>query len=99
MRAIEDAVRLTRLENEKQELLERVVQANQELKHQLNIRDVMYQIGKSITLIHPTKTLEKIVDAALFLTNAEEGRLFLIDPDTGRLHKPHRMEKGQQKAT
>jgi class 3 adenylate cyclase/DNA-binding response OmpR family regulator len=93
MRAIEDALRLTRLENEKQELLERVVQANQELKHQLNIRDVMYQIGKSITLIHPTKTLEKIVDAALFLTNAEEGRLFLMDPHTGKLHKPIEWKK------
>src|SRR5512147_1309440 len=34
MQAIEDALRLTRLENEKQELLERVVQANHELKHQ-----------------------------------------------------------------
>lgn len=88
LRAIEDALRLTRLEQEKQELLERVLQANQELKHQLDLADVMDQIGKSITLIHPTETLERIVDAALFLTNAEEGRLFLMNPRTGTLNEP-----------
>ncbi len=93
MRAIEDALKVTRLEREKQELLERVVQGHRELKHQLNIRDVLYQIGKSITLIHPSKTLERIVDAALFLTNAEEGRLFLINPRTGHLHKPIERKK------
>lgn len=93
LRAIEDALRVTRLEKEKQELLNRVLQANQELKHQLNVRDVMYQIGKSITLIHPTQTLERIVDAALFLTNAEEGRLFLINPRTGQLHAPIERKK------
>lgn len=93
LRAIEEALRSTRLEKEKQELHEQVVQANTELKHQLSIRDVMYEIGKSITLIHPAKTLERIVDAALFLTNAEEGKLFLINPITGQLHKPIERKK------
>ena len=93
LQAIEDALRVTRLEKEKQALFEQVLQANQELKHQLNIRDVMSQIGKSVTLFHPTKTLERIVDAALFLTNAEEGRLFLINPRTGQLHKPIERKK------
>jgi class 3 adenylate cyclase/DNA-binding response OmpR family regulator len=86
--AIEDAVRVTRLEKEKQDLLEQVLQANQELKQQLDLQDLMYQIGKSITLIHPSQTLERIVNTAVFLTNAEEGRLFLINPQTGQLHKP-----------
>jgi class 3 adenylate cyclase/DNA-binding response OmpR family regulator len=93
LRAIEDALRVTRLENEKQELLDRVLAANQELKHQLNIREVMYQIGQTVTLLHPTKTLERIVDAALFLTDAEEGKLFLINPRTGQLHKPIEQKK------
>ncbi|MBI1877262.1 MAG: response regulator [Chloroflexi bacterium] len=93
LRAIDGALRVTYLEREKEALLQRVLQANEELKHQLNIRDVMYQIGKSITLIHPTKTLERIVDAALFLTNAEEGMLFLINPRTGQLHKPIERKK------
>jgi len=88
LQAIEDAVRLTRLEKEKQELLEQVLQANQELKQQLDLQDLMYQIGKSITLIHPSQTLERIVNSAVFLTNAEEGRLFLVNPQTGQLHKP-----------
>ncbi len=88
LQAIDDALRVTRLEKEKQELLERVLQANQELENQLNLQDIMSQIGQSITLFHPTKTLERIVDAGVFLTNAEEGRLFLVNPRTGQLHKP-----------
>ncbi len=103
LQVIEEALQVTYLEREKEELLARVLQTNEELKHQLNIRDVMYQIGKSITLIHPSKTLERIVDAALFLTDAEEGRLFLINPRTGQLHKPiYRQKPGvevSEKAT
>jgi class 3 adenylate cyclase len=93
LQVIEAALRTTRLEQEKQALLEQVLQANEELKHQLSIQDVMYQIGKSITLIHPTQTLERIVDVALFLTDAEEGKLFLINPITGQLHKPIERKK------
>ncbi len=88
LKTIQEALRLTYLEREKEELLARILQTNEEMKHQINIRDVMYQIGKSITLIHPSKTLERIVDAALFLTNAEEGMLSLINPRTGQFHKP-----------
>jgi class 3 adenylate cyclase/DNA-binding response OmpR family regulator len=93
LRAIEEALRSTRLEKEKQALHDQVVQANAELRHQLGIRDVMYELGNSITLIHPAKTLERIVDAALFLTNAEEGKLFLINPITGQLNKPIERKK------
>jgi class 3 adenylate cyclase/DNA-binding response OmpR family regulator len=93
LRAIEEALHVTRLEQEKNELFEQTLQTNQDLQHQLNLRDVMYQIGKSITLIHPTQTLERIVDAALFLTNAEAGRLSLINPRTGQLHKPIERKK------
>jgi class 3 adenylate cyclase/DNA-binding response OmpR family regulator len=88
LQAIEEALRITRLEREKQDLLDQLLHANQELTHQLNIRDVIYQIGKSITLIHPSQTLERIVDAALFLTQAKEGQLYLINPRTGQLQKP-----------
>ncbi|MCL4294120.1 MAG: hypothetical protein KJ077_00240 [Anaerolineae bacterium] len=88
-------MQVTCLEKEKQELLQKLTQTNQELKHQLNLADIMDQIGKSITLIHPTQTLERIVGAALFLTNAEEGRLFLINPRAGTLNEPvHRKKPG-----
>lgn len=88
-------MQVTCLEKEKQELLQKLTQTNQELKHQLNLADIMDQIGKSITLIHPTQTLERIVGAALFLTNAEEGRLFLINPRAGTLNEPVHRKKAR----
>lgn len=95
LKTIQEALRLTYLEREKEELLAKMLQTNEEMTHQINIRDVMYQIGKSITLIHPSKTLERIVDAALFLTNAEEGMLSLINPRTGQFHKPIYRKKAE----
>ena len=103
---IGDALQTTYLEKERQELLRRLVEANeeitavnQELTHRINIMNVMYSIGKDVTLIHPTKTLEHTVEAAMHLTEADEGVLFLINRNTGQLKEPIRSQKTRTAGT
>ena len=86
--AIQDALAVTYLQREKEALTRRVIQTNQQLEQRVHELNVLYHIGKSITaLMHPERLLERIVDAMLYMTKAEEGTLVLIEPDTGQFKK------------
>ena len=81
-RAINKSLTEIRLRREKEALTERVIQANRELQMRLQELNVLYGIGKSVTtLTSMDKLLPKVVDAALQLTQAEEGHIYLQEGD------------------
>jgi class 3 adenylate cyclase/DNA-binding response OmpR family regulator len=89
--AIEKTLYITRLQNEKEALTQQVMQINQQLEQNVRELNTLYQIGKSITaLTNPSKMLERIVDAALFITGGRDGTLTLANPVTEQLRQPIR---------
>lgn len=83
--AIEDVLRFTRLQQERDTLLSEVRQANTQLARRLRELDTLYHVSKAVTALQERdKLLERIVDAALFLTGAMEGQLVLSSDDQAK---------------
>jgi class 3 adenylate cyclase/DNA-binding response OmpR family regulator len=96
--AIEKALTETRLRREKDGLTNRILQANQELQRRLTEFEILYNIGKVITsTMNLDQLLPKLVDAAVQISDAEEGRISLIENQKliRRAHKPPRLEQAQ----
>ncbi len=80
---IERSLSDVRLRKEKDALTERLIQSNRELQLRLQELNVLYSVGKSVTsLTDIDQVLPRIVDAAVKVTNAEEGFLYLLAKDT-----------------
>lgn len=78
--AINRALHLARITRERDAFRERAERQTQE-------STALYNIGKTITsLLHAEEILTQVVSAAVELTLADEGSLFLLDPDTGELY-------------
>lgn len=78
LEAIDRSLTETRLRKEKDALTERVIQANRELKRHIDELNVLYSIGKSVTsLIDLDQLLPRVVDAAIQVTEADVGYLYL----------------------
>jgi two-component system NtrC family sensor kinase len=89
---IERALREVRLQREKEALTARLLQTNRQLEQRLQELHTLSHIGKSVTTLMERDTLlERIVDAALYVTGAEEGALFLEDETASELQE--RMRK------
>lgn len=98
LEAIEGALTETRLRREKDALTNRVLQANQELQRRLHEFEILSQVGKAVTsTMVIDELLPQIVDAAVTITDAEEGFITLIEDQqlVRRAHKPVRLEKAQ----
>lgn len=84
--SVERVLTLARLQQERDALLNKLEHTNNELTHRLRQLDTLYRVSKSVTTLQERdKLLERIVDAALYLTGARDGLLILMDPDTGDL--------------
>jgi signal transduction histidine kinase/CheY-like chemotaxis protein len=60
---------------------------DQQLERRVKELNILYGVGKSVTsLLDLEKVLNRIVEAAVFVTGAEEGSLLLVDKDTGELY-------------
>ncbi|MDX1991072.1 MAG: adenylate/guanylate cyclase domain-containing protein [bacterium] len=82
--AITRALSETRLRKEKEALTERVLHANRELQLRLQELNVLYSLGKNVTaLLDMQQLLPRVVDAAVQITHAEQGHLYLLE--NGRL--------------
>jgi len=93
--SIEDALSVSRLRRERDDLLRRIVLSNQQLEQRVNELQVLYQVGKSVTtLMKPRKMLERVVEATLFVLQGEECTLMLIDSQTDKV-----IEQVHKKAT
>ncbi|HLF26850.1 MAG TPA: adenylate/guanylate cyclase domain-containing protein [Anaerolineae bacterium] len=84
--AIESALTEARLKRERDELVKHVLQANRALESRVRELNALYGIGKSVTaLLDHEGLLNRIVEAAHFVTGAQSCALHLLDLDTGRL--------------
>ncbi|HQE91199.1 MAG TPA: adenylate/guanylate cyclase domain-containing protein [Anaerolineae bacterium] len=82
--SIERVLTLTHLRQERAALLKKLERTNAELTHRLRQLDTLSRVSKSVTTLRERdKLLERIIDAALYLTGARDGLLVLLDPDTG----------------
>ena len=96
--AIERALREVRLEHEKEALTSRLIQSKRQLEQRLRELKTLSLVGKSVTaLIDRDKLLERIVDAALYITGSEEGAILLEDESTGTLREHVRKRRVQGK--
>jgi class 3 adenylate cyclase len=85
---MERALTEVRLQREKEALTARLMQANRQLKKRLRELDTLSRIGKSVTaLMERDKLLHRVVDAALYVTGAEEGAILLEDEDLATLRE------------
>lgn len=78
--AINRSLTETRLRREKEALTERVIHANRDLQMRLQELNVLYSIGKSVSSLSDMATLlPRVVDAAIRITSAEQGKLYLLE--------------------
>lgn len=89
---IEQALRERRLRRDKERLTASLQQRVQELT-------VLYRIGKSVTaLMDQEQLLQRIVEAGVFITQAEEGFLLLYDEAQKELYLRAAKNLGEQRA-
>jgi GAF domain-containing protein len=68
-------------------LREGISELNQQLERQVRKLSTLHDIGKAVTsLLNLEKVLNRVVEAAVFLTGAEEGFLLLVDKETEELY-------------
>jgi diguanylate cyclase (GGDEF)-like protein len=71
----------------KNRLAEEKKQLTRQLKNQASWMAVLSKVGRSVTsTLELDEVLRRIVDAAVWLTKAEEGYLALVDEESGDLH-------------
>jgi class 3 adenylate cyclase/CheY-like chemotaxis protein len=86
--AIERALAEARLRRERDALMTKLIQANRQLGLRVRDLNALHGIGRSVTaLLDHDGLLTRVVEAALYITGAEEGALFLIDEDKRQLHE------------
>lgn len=95
--SIERALREVRLQRAKEALTERLKQSKKQLERRLRELQTLFLIGKSVTaLLEQAQLMERIVDAALYITSAEESAVFLKDEDTNALREHVRKRRIQR---
>lgn len=100
MATMERALTEVRLQREKEALTARLFQANRQLRQRLVELDTLSRIGKSVTaLMERDRLLERVVDAALYVTGAEEGAVHLEGESVGTLreHVRKRRVSGEER--
>jgi len=85
--AIDRALTERRLRAERAQLTRQILKINKQLGNRIKELSALYAIGQSVTsLLNLEELLNRIVEAAVFVTGAEEGSLLLVDKDTGELY-------------
>lgn len=87
LESIERALTEVRLRAERDRLTQNIMRVNRQLERRVKELSILYSIGKSVTtLLDQEKVLNRIVEAAVYVTGAEEGTLMLVDKDSGELY-------------
>lgn len=76
-----------RLQREKERLSRELELARHDLEQRVRELTVLFGISKSVTAqLDLDKVLKRVVEAAVFISKADEGALWLLDPKTDELH-------------
>jgi len=87
LKSADDALREARLRREKELLTEELMRANRQLERRVRELTILYGITQAMTnKVDLEDVLSRVVDAAVFLTDADEGMLFLVDSESGELY-------------
>jgi signal transduction histidine kinase/DNA-binding response OmpR family regulator len=85
--AIDHALAEARLRRERDELTRHLMRANRELELHVKELSILYSLGRAVTSqLDLEAVLNRVVEAAVYLTGAEEGSLMLIDEQSGDLY-------------
>ncbi len=86
LEAVEQALEESRLRRERNELLKRLKVANRELERRIKEFNILHGIGQAMnSLLRLEDLLSRAVEAAVYLTGAQEGMVHLLDETTGKL--------------
>jgi two-component system NtrC family sensor kinase len=87
LKAADDALRAPRLRREKELLTEELIRANKEMERRVRELTMLYEITQAITTSMDLEMLlSRVVEVAVFLTDADEGMLFLIDEESNEIY-------------
>lgn len=87
LNAIDRALTESRLRFERDRLTQTVLKVNRQLENRVQEMRFLYGIGRSVTSLQDLEQiLSRIVEAAVYLTKAEEGSLMLVDQESGELY-------------
>lgn len=87
LHAIDRALSESRLRQERDQLTQTVLRVNRQLENRVQELRFLYGIGRSVTSLQQLEqVLNRIVEAATYLTGAEEGSIMLIDQASGELY-------------
>ncbi|MBN2001797.1 MAG: response regulator [Anaerolineae bacterium] len=82
LEAIQEVARVLHLTHECETLKAQLQQMNADSEQQTRILNTLYRVSKAVTTLREReKLLERIVDAALYLTGAMDGQLILIETE------------------
>lgn len=90
--SIDRALRESRLQRERDQLVQQLMESNSQLQRRAQELNVLYGVGKSVaSSLDLEEVLHRVVEAAVYVVGAEEGSLMLLDPEHGELY--HRASK------
>jgi class 3 adenylate cyclase/DNA-binding response OmpR family regulator len=85
LRSVQRVFKQVSLEEERERLIAQLKETNTQLSRRVWELDTLYAIGKSVTMLRQRdQQLQRIVDAAMSLTDAREGSVILLDPQTSK---------------
>ena len=100
LEAADDALRAPRLRREKELLTEELIRANKEMERRVRELTMLYEITQAITTSMDLEMLlSRVVELAVFLTDADEGMLFLIDEETNEIYLRATKGVGERRAS
>lgn len=80
LEAIQRVFSAIKLAEERDQLTQQLLKANQQQERQLQELNAIYTIGRSVTsVLDLTRVLNRVVEAAVYVAGAEEGLLLLLD--------------------
>lgn len=85
--SIDKALRESRLERERDRLVDQLMGSNSQLQRRAQELNVLYDVGKSVSSsLDLEEVLHRVVEAAVYVVGAEEGSLMLLDEARGELY-------------
>ncbi len=83
---IERVLAQVQLQRDRERLSQELEQARRDLEQRVKELTVLFGVSKSVTsLLDLDKVLDRVVEAAVFITRADQGALWLLEPQTGTL--------------